>query len=111
MKVKSYEVFVEALENGIKGGLNKCMDTDLAYLWVEDKNMIPATEKIQEYIMNELCQYFTWEDEYGSAEDASEEAGAKLLRSLENIEATLGVIAKHLIERRSVVFDPRGFTS
>lgn len=61
MRVKIYDLLSDKIEEGIRGGLNKCVKRD--YVVVSDFQDENAVEEIHNYIMNAICEVFDWDDE------------------------------------------------
>jgi len=62
MRVNTYQLLTEMIEAGIRGGLNKCYKRD----YIQSKNHSgedAAVGEIHQYVMNSICEYFTWDDE------------------------------------------------
>jgi len=70
MQVDSYSVLVEAIEEGVRGGLAKCFKRNyLTYNEVAIKHEEFAIEEIHNYVMNAVCEHFNWDDEHEEDRD------------------------------------------
>jgi len=106
VQVNSFALFHELIERGIRSGLNKAADSDLDYVRFEDKNEELAVEKIAEYVLNEICEFFNWEDEYGDdrgTPHSSDLAVGGLRARVASIERSLVTIERRLQQRGGVV--------
>jgi len=65
MRAKTYVLLRDKIEEGIRCGLAKCEKRD--YLRLVNKNGTiteeAAVDVIHNYIMNSICEYFSWDDE------------------------------------------------
>ena len=61
MRAKEYPLFVRCLEEGITAGLHKCFKRE--YLKpVDDQNDSLAVDQISQYVLNEVCEAFNFDD-------------------------------------------------
>jgi hypothetical protein len=64
MQVNTYRLLSDKIEEGIRGGLNKCFKREyLTYNDVSIKHEEAAIDEIHHYIMLAISEYFDWEDE------------------------------------------------
>jgi hypothetical protein len=70
MRVKTRDLLREKIEEGIRGGLNKAMKYNYVCVDPIGKELHDATQAynaavdtINQYIMNSICEYFSWDDE------------------------------------------------
>lgn len=65
MKVKTYTLLRDKIEEGIRGGLNKCEKRDYLTVSLLDTNEAfeAATYEILNYVINSVSEYFDWSDE------------------------------------------------
>ena len=65
MRVNTYALLRDKIEEGIQGGLAKCEKR--GYLSLASLPRASAEEaavnEIRTYIINSICEYFDWEDE------------------------------------------------
>ena len=60
MRVNIGLLLHDQVENGIRGGLNKCFKRDLLH----DDHEEAAVQEIHTYVMNAIAEYFSFDDEY-----------------------------------------------
>lgn len=65
MRVRTYPLLVDKIDEGIRGGLNKAMKRDYLRTVDTDAQFESAVDEIHQYIMNAICEYFDWDDESG----------------------------------------------
>jgi hypothetical protein len=101
MRVKTYPILVQCIENGVVCGLRKALKYDLDPDADEDR----FAEIIQQYVMNDICEHFDWEDETDDrgAAYSSSEAYDVLHGRLRACEEIIGRIERRLRERGSMV--------
>jgi hypothetical protein len=64
VRVNTYQLLSDKIEEGIRGGLMKCEKRD--YLTVHrDQHDYEeaAVAEIDHYVMNAICEVFNWDDE------------------------------------------------
>lgn len=57
MKAKTYNLIRQCVESGVSYGWNR------AHKHVDDPNPQQIKNEIEEAVMNEICEWFTFEDE------------------------------------------------
>jgi hypothetical protein len=65
MRVNTYQLLSDKIEEGIRGGLMKCFKRDYLMSAHPDGGNLDeaAVEEIHNYVMNAICEYFNWDDE------------------------------------------------
>ena len=66
MKVNTYQLLHDKIEEGIRGGLAKCEKRDYLRITEDETSREYAEAAVVEihgYVMNAISEYFNWDDE------------------------------------------------